>query len=299
MFDLPIVDAHHHLADLSRSYPWLEGEPVKRYHGDDVPLRRNYFLPDYLADTKNLNLIGSVHIENGAADSKAEAAWVHQVIRENGLPTAQVAKVDFTSPNAAELLEFHSQFDTVRGIRDILNWHSNPFYTHRAQSDLMQNPTWLANFKLLARYGMSFDLQVFIHQLDEAATLVNQHPEIPVVLDHAGMPIERDAEGLARWQKAMTAFAQTNSMVKISALGTNDHNWTTESIRELVLRTIEIFGVDRVMFASNFPVDGLYSTLDELYSAFDKITEHFTRAEREAMFAWNADRFYKLNLKGN
>jgi predicted TIM-barrel fold metal-dependent hydrolase len=117
------------------------------------------------------------------------------------------------------------------------------------------------------------------------------------VLDHAGMPIERDAEGLARWRSAMARLAQCpNVHVKISALGTLDHHWTVESLRPYVLEPIRLFGAERCMVAGNFPVDGLYSTYARLFAAFDEITADLTGTEREQIFWRTAATFYRLDV---
>jgi predicted TIM-barrel fold metal-dependent hydrolase len=298
---LDVIDAHHHLCLLSSaSYPWLEGQPVARYHGDDLPLRRDYLVPDYQEDAAGLaaldaRLIGSVHIENGAADPLWETEWVDQVINKEQFPSVQVVKVDLASAQAHEQLERHRSRASIRGVRDILNWHPNPYYSHRDRGDLMEDPHWLAGFKRLGELGLSFDLQVFPSQLPQAAQLASHHNSTSIVLDHAGMPIERDSEALAEWAKGMELVAaQPNTSVKISALGTNDHTWTINSIRDIVLRTIDIFGPQRCMFGSNFPVDGLYSSYADVFQAFDKITTGYSRAERENLFAATARRFYRI-----
>ncbi|MGA1835654.1 amidohydrolase family protein [Herbiconiux sp. 11R-BC] len=296
MAELEIIDAHHHLADLSRSYPWLEGpaEPF-RYHGDDRPLRRSYFLDDYLADTRGYALIGSVHIENGAADPLAETRWIDEVARAHALPSAHVAKVSLLHPDAPARLREQAGFGLVRGIRDILNWHPDPVLTHRDRGDIMADPVWRANFALLEELGLSFDLQVFPSQLEEAARLAGEHPGVRIILDHAGMPIGRDAGSRAEWARGMRALAgHPNVVTKVSALGTNDHHWTRESIAPFVLETIDIFTPQRTMFGSNFPVDSLYSSFGELFAAFDALTADLDQADRRALFVGTAARAYRL-----
>jgi predicted TIM-barrel fold metal-dependent hydrolase len=296
-----VIDAHHHLCHLSvASYPWLEGPPVARYHGDDRPLRRDYLLADYLADAEQLRplgarLVGSVHVENGAADPAWESQWIDGVISAHGIPTVQVVKVDLTAASARDQLAAYAALPSVRGVRDILNWHADPVLTHRDRPDLMTDPAWRAGFAGLREAGLSFDLQVFPDQLPAAAALAAEHGDIPVVLDHAGMPIDRDGPALDRWRRDLAGLAtEPNTMVKISALGTNDHHWTVDSIRRIVLDTIEVFGPSRSMFASNFPVDGLYSGFGDLYAAFDKITTTLAPAERADLFAGTARRFYRI-----
>jgi thiol-disulfide isomerase/thioredoxin len=98
-----------------------------------------------------------------------------------------------------------------------------------------------------------------------------------------------------RWKRDLAVFAaEPNTTVKISALGTNDHHWTVDSIRRIVLDTIAVFGPSRCMFASNFPVDGLYSTLGTLFAAFDGITAGLGHGERADLFAGTARRFYRI-----
>jgi predicted TIM-barrel fold metal-dependent hydrolase len=299
--DLDVIDAHHHLCHLSAaSYPWLSGPRVERYHGDDLPLRRDYLIDDYRADAAELDalgarLVGSVHVENGAADPLWESRWIDAVIADNDIPSVQVVKVDLAAPTAREQLTAHAALPSVRGVRDILNWHPDPVLTHRDRADLITDPAWLSGFAVLREFGFSFDLQVFPAQLGQAAALAAEHGDIPIVLDHAGMPIERDPDALDRWKRDLTAVAaEPNTTVKISALGTNDHHWTIESIRRIVLDTIDVFGPARCMFGSNFPVDGLYSGFGELFGAFDAITAGFGPTARADLFAGTARRFYRL-----
>jgi len=304
VLNLDVIDAHHHLCHLSAaSYPWLEGPQVVRYHGDDFPLRRDYLIDDYKADAAGLDaldarLVGSVHVENGAAEPLWESGWIDAVIAKNDIPSVQVVKVDLTSPTARTQLTAHAAFPSVRGVRDILNWHPDPALTHRQRADLITDPAWLAGFAALREFGFSFDLQVFPAQLRQAAALAADHGDIPIVLDHAGMPIERDPGALDEWKRDLTTLAaEPNTTVKISALGTNDHNWTIDSIRRIVLDTIEVFGPSRCMFASNFPVDGLYSTFGELFEAFDVITAGFESIERADLFAGTTRRFYRIDTR--
>lgn len=300
MSELEIVDAHHHLTNLTRSYPWLEGPPVARYHGDDAALRRNYFLDDYLKDVGSYRLIGSVHIENGAADPIAEAEWIHSVHTERGLPSVQVGKVSLLDRSAPAQLERLATISSVRGIRDILNWHHDPVYTHRNRRDIMSDPVWKANFAVLHKYGFSFDMQVFPSQLTEAAELARAFPEVRIILDHAGMPIGRDTQSRQEWRTGMKAMATSPDVfVKISALGTNDHQWNAESLKPFVLETIDIFGPKRAMFGSNFPVDSLYSSFTRLYETFDELTSDYSAVDRRNLFSCTAMSAYAFDGSSN
>lgn len=294
MIDVEIVDAHHHLCDLAAGYPWLSGPPQRRYHGDDTVLRRDYLVADYLADFAGLPLVGSVHVENGAGDPLVEAEWIDSLC--GAVPTVQVAKADLLDPAAAAVLEHQAALPSVRGIRDILNWHPDPYYSHRDRPDLTTDPVWRSNFARLAPLGLSFDLQVFPSQLARAAELAGAFPDTAIVLDHLGMPIGRDARTLEQWRSGIAELAaRPNVSAKISAMGTTDHGWTMDSISPLIWSTIEAFGTSRCMFASNFPVDGMYSSLAQLYACFDAATSAFTRSERADLFGGAARAFYRID----
>jgi predicted TIM-barrel fold metal-dependent hydrolase len=91
--------------------------------------------------------------------------------------------------------------------------------------------------------------------------------------------------------------AAPNVAVKISGLGIPGRPWTAESNREVVLGAIDLFGVDRAMFASNYPVDGLVATFDAIYAGFKAITRDFSDADRRKLFHDNAVRLYRLDLR--
>jgi len=294
---MKIIDPHHHLWDRSKiSYPWLEEEDKSAFFGSYAPLDRNYLVEDYLADTHKQSLEASVHLqaESDHQDPLAETRWLSKVAAEHGLPTAIVAYADFSRDDIQAMLEQHCEFERVRGIRQILNYHDDPALTY-TDTNLLEDEKWLANFGLLARYGWSFDLQIYYQQMKLAARLASRHDDIQFILNHTGMPVERSEEGLEGWWSGMRTLASCDNVaVKISGLGMTDPEWTTTRIQPFVLETIELFGIERCMFASNFPVDSLFSDYDTLYRAYRDITSDFSDGERSQLFRDNAARFYRL-----
>ena len=122
-------------------------------------------------------------------------------------------------------------------------------------------------------------------------------PDTQIVLNHTGLPADRSAEGLRGWQEAMaTLAAEPNVAVKISGLGVPGRPWTSESNREIVLRTLDLFGVDRAMFASNFPVDGLVAPFGTIYDGFRAIVRDLPEPDRRKLFCDNAVRIYRLDV---
>jgi predicted TIM-barrel fold metal-dependent hydrolase len=129
----------------------------------------------------------------------------------------------------------------------------------------------------------------------DAAALAGHCPGIPMLLNHTGLPVRRDPVYLDAWRAGMRALAERpNVAAKISGLNMFHHDLTNEIIRPFVLDTIDIFGVERCMFASNFPVDKLHADYASIWQAFDQITADFSEPDRRALFHDNAARFYRL-----
>jgi predicted TIM-barrel fold metal-dependent hydrolase len=295
----PVIDPHHHLWDLSRNrYPWLQARPLKPcLEGNIEPIVKDYLLEDYLEDTCSQNVVKSVHVECGwnPSDPVGETEWLQRLADKHDYPHGIVGRATLDAPDVEQVLQGHARYRNVRGIRHAINWHPDPAKTYVNRPDLIRTEAWRHGFGLLRQFGLSFDLQLYPAQMADAIDLARAYPDVLIVLNHAGMPVDRDAEGLDLWLRGVRELATAaNVVVKISGLGTVDWHWTTESIRPFVLQTIEAFGVSRCMFASNFPVDKLFSDFDTLYGAFRKITESFNADERRMLFHDNAARYYRL-----
>lgn len=293
-----IIDPHHHLWDLEKhSYPWLRqtGEPFVPMAGSLKSIMKSYSLADYREETKRWNIVKDVHMDALSADVVTETRWLQQMNEETGFPTAIVAHTDLEADNVDDILATHAQSKAVRGIRQILNWHADPKYRFIERNDLMTDAKWLHGFGLLRKYGFTFDLQIYPHQMADAAKVASAHPQTTIVLNHTGMALERDDAGLQSWREGMKALAaNANVMVKISGLGLVDPNWTLASIRPFVMQTLETFGIDRCMFASNFPVDRMYASFDRTYEAFFELVKDLPDAARQKLFHDNALHVYRL-----
>jgi predicted TIM-barrel fold metal-dependent hydrolase len=295
------VDAHHHVWDLARNrYPWLQdGPPRQRVYGDSAPLRRDYLLQDYLDDVAPFNVVKSVYLQCGwdPSDHVGETRYVQALADAHpiGFPHAIVAHADLDAHDIDEQLRRHCQSPNMRGIRMLLSHHDIPHYQWAPRGDYLTDPAWINGYAALARHGLSFDAQLYPHQMADLARVAEKVPDVPLMIDHTGMPIERASGGLKVWRDGMQRLAALpQACVKISGLGMVDHHWTVESIRPIIDEVIEIFGPDRCLFASNFPVDSLASDLPTLFDAFLDIISDRPLADQIAMFHDNAVRFYRL-----
>ena len=122
----------------------------------------------------------------------------------------------------------------------MLNWADDPGFRFAERGDYMQDDQWRAGYRMLARFGGSFDMQIWPWQLAEGAKLAQDIPEVPVVLNHTGMPRDWDEQGTALWREGMRAIAGAqNISVKISALGMMKQDWSVDDLRPWVLDTID------------------------------------------------------------
>jgi predicted TIM-barrel fold metal-dependent hydrolase len=287
----PIVDAHHHLWDLARNpYPWLEAEPEPdAWVGDITPIRRDYLVEEYVAEAAPCGVVKSVHVqaEWDPADPVGETRWLQAVADEHGFPHAIVAAARLEDPRVDEVLEAHLAFANVRGIRQMLDRGEGPA--------LLEDRRWVRGLTRLAAYGLSFDLQVNPDQLDSSARLAQRNPDVRFVLNHCGLPRERTPEALDLWRRGLRRLAeQPNVSAKVSGLGMFEHSWTMQTIRPFLEEMLDAFGVKRCMFASNFPVDKLYSSYVTLVQAMQRLTSGLSESECRAFFHDNAANVYRI-----
>lgn len=297
---MQVVDSHIHLWDLkTHRYPWLENPGVS-FVGDARDLKHDYLLDDLLGEAGDIEVLKLVHVEanHDPADPVEETRWLQSIAdrpASHGMPDAIVAAVDLSAANAPELLEAHAAFANTRGIRQILNVHENKLFDYVGRH-FMRESKWREHFALLHRYDMSFDLQLYPSQMEEAAALARAHADTIFIVNHAGMFVDRSSvAGYRAWREGMRTLAGCrNVAVKISGLAMFDHQWSVESLRPYVLETIDTFGAERAMFASNFPVDRLFGSYQNLWHAYASIVDGASDAEKEALFCRNAERFYRI-----
>jgi predicted TIM-barrel fold metal-dependent hydrolase len=296
----PIVDAHHHFWDLGLGkHPWIPSEPGQEMvFGDPSPLHRNYLPADLRRDAASQGLVASVHIEAGwdRSDPVGETRWLDRLGRDSRLPSVLVAYAPLDEPDVGAVLEAQlAASSRVRGVRFILSWHPDPKKRFVERNDYMADRQWRRGFARLAPLGLSFDLMLYPGQMGDAARLAADFPETQIVVNHAGSPVDRDAEGMAVWRRGLQLLAaQPNVAIKISDLVAYDHDWTLASLRHVTMACIDAFGPGRSLFGSDFPVAGLHATYDACFDSFKTITAGFTPDEQRAMFHDNACRIYRI-----
>jgi predicted TIM-barrel fold metal-dependent hydrolase len=291
-----IIDAHHHLWAIAGPvrYPWLESADAA---GEPGPLHRDYLATDLVHDAGSLPLVASVHVEAAAepADAIAETRWLQDQATAHDFPQAIVAHVNLARDDVDEQLDAQAQSANVRGVRHMLD---RDLGTGRSQeTQLMTDPVWRRGLARLGARDLVFDLQVLPSQLDVAARLADDFGDITFALNHGGYHVPGSSAMDALWRNGIERIGRCpNVVVKASGYDTVDPTWPQRGVDDYVGTLLSHFGADRVLFASNFPIDGLTISWPDLVEADLHAIRGLDAAERDAFFFGNAARVYLTEL---
>ena len=291
-----IIDAHHHIW-RRRDLPWLDGPMQPRIFGPYEAIRRDYLIDEYVADLAGTGVTQSVYVQcNWPKDRfEDEVAYVQQVADAHGFPQAIVGYADFLVDDVRPQLDRLTKYPGMRGLRMQLQWHQNPQYQFASSSDLARTPALQKNVAYLADYNWSFDLQVFAGQMQGAAELADSAPKVTFILQHAGMLEDLSPQGWEEWRQGMRLLASRRNIVsKLSALGTFIHKNDPAHIAAIVHETIQIFGPERCLFGSNFPVEKLWTNYADLIAAYRKAVEPLGDVVARAALHDTAKKIYRL-----
>ncbi|MEM5585684.1 amidohydrolase family protein [Roseibium sp. AS2] len=291
-----MIDAHHHIW-LQKDLPWLLGPEQPRIFGPYRAIMRDYSLHEYRADLAGTEITKSVYVQANWAPNwfEDEVAWVQEQADSYGTIAGIVGYADFTGRDVTGQLDRLKKYPLMRGIRQQFHWHENPLYRFAQDPDLCRDAQVRKNVTRLADYGWSFDLQVFSSQMEGAAELARSCPDVTFILQHAGMKEDTSAAGHKIWKDGMKRLADCPNVVsKLSAFGTFIHKNDPEFIAQMVTDTEKIFGADRCMFGSNYPIEKLWTSYTELFHAFQDAASTLSKKKQSAIFNDTAARVYRL-----
>jgi predicted TIM-barrel fold metal-dependent hydrolase len=267
-------------------YSWLEPYSIHGFLGNiDAIKAQHYWIEDYIAEIRFANVPKAIHVQAalGIPDPANETKWIQAFADKTGYPHGIVAECHLADPDAAQVLERHMHYANVRGVRDFGNGR------------YLVDGSWRAGFKHLRRHNLVSCIDTRIQHFDDLIDLAAAFPDTMICVDHCAIPEARDDNYFKRWSVAMRALARADNVVmKISGLGMMDRLWTIDSLRPWVLGSIEAFGVGRVVFGTNWPVDRMFSSYPDLVNAYAKIISGFTRDEQLAMFSHNAEKLFRI-----
>ncbi len=299
----------------------------KRYMGRPDFVAHDYLPVDYAKDVAGLPISHTVHVEaewrnkDGLGPAE-ETRWVNDLFAGSPVKLgAIVGYAELQRPDAPQQLAAHRQASKrFAGVRQMLAFDLDEgIMRFCPRPFLSRDSHWRRGLGLLEEHKLSFDAWFFHHQLDELVDLAKAFPGIIFVLDHMGTPIgvggqfssygrtesARDVT-LRTWQMHLLELAELpNVMVKLSGLFMPVVGWgyehravppTTDELLnsagplfEFVLQT---FGVERCMFASNFPMDKVSLSLRQLYEFYGALVAHYPEESQRKLFHDNAARVY-------
>jgi L-fuconolactonase len=278
--DLVVIDAHLHLWDTGRlRYEWLQ-------RPGNAAINRTFGFEDFRvrAEAAGVNRAVLVQADDSAADTEAmfEVAAAHPEI------VGVVAWVPLDRPDeaAARLDELHKR-PGFAGIRNLIHDQPDP--------DWLLRPEVGEGLALLERSGVPFDvIAVLPRHLSHVPVLSERYPALRMVLDHLSHPPLGGA-GTSEWRRLITAAAR-NPLVfaKVSGLYPPDPSWTAADLREVVEFAAGLFGPDRLMFGSDWPVAELGGGYAKVRAELGRLVDQLPPAGREAVLGGTATRFYQL-----
>ncbi|MGZ4665721.1 MAG: amidohydrolase family protein [Frankiaceae bacterium] len=293
-----VVDAHYHLINLKElEYPWIQRRsPVLEALLDNYyEIAHHYDVDRYRSDVGDGRLVKAVASEFGAADAAAEATWIQHCSEIHGFPHGFIASVDLTSPSLGDVLTRYRELPVVRAVRQPLYWAEDPLRRLGARPDYLTDLAWWRGFERVAEAGFVWELLLYDEQLPDAHELMRSFPQTGIVLEAAGWPVGRSADGFKRWEERLEAVSLfPNVTLKLQGLALL-FGASTEALQPWVRTAVRIFGPRRCMFATHFPVDRLLWSFDESVRTLLAILSDLTTEEQRAFFSGCAIREYGLS----
>lgn len=282
-----LVDAHHHLWDLDqRAQPWLD-EPVL------APIRRSFTPADLAADaTRTIaghRITATVVVQ--CLPSGPETEELLALAEREPLIGAVVGWADLTDPAIGDTLDAllaGPGGPYLRSLRHLVQGESDPGW--------LQRPDVRRGLRAVLARDLAYDVLVRDRQLPSAVRLAEDHPDLPLVLDHAGKPPVADGE-LGEWEKQIRRLAARPQVTcKVSGLVTEADwtAWTTGDISPVWEVLLSAFGPERLMFGSDWPLSRLAGGWERWAATVEELLQDCSDSERAAVLAGTATRFYRL-----
>ena len=291
-----VIDTHHHIW-LRKDVAGLADPPIPRMFGDYFGIRRDYPVEEFIQEVMAVGVTKSVHVTAmwGPTRALEETRWLQAVADKHGFPHGIVCNANLADPDAESALKAQKQFPNLRGVRQMLYWDKDPTRQGAPHIDFCNDRDFRRGFALLENYELHFELQVFAWQAAHAVELIKAFPNVRMILVHAGMLTERTPQAIDQWRAALTAMAAfPNLHVKISGPGMFTSGLTYPHARQWIRDVIQIFGVDRVIYGSNFPLEKLHASYVDFFAHYSRVLGEYSEAEQRKVLHDNAVKFYRL-----
>ena len=284
MPDFPIIDSHVHLWDPSRQrVPWMDNAPQLRWKAG---------LTEYAEVTAGVQVEGLVYLEIDIAPVYAlsEAREVAMLAEREPrvLGVVAFAPLEFGDLARWYLEELVAIGPKIKGVRRLTQGEADP--------EFCLQPGFVRGTQMLPEFGLSCDMCCYYVQLGQTVELIRRCPETRFILDHIGKPNIRGGER-EPWMSQMRELASLPNVVcKVSGATTEAHHdrWTIEDVKPYLLHALDVFGEDRVVFGSDWPVSSQATTYRRWVDTIDELTQDWSEAAKRKLWNENAKRFYRL-----
>lgn len=274
------IDAHQHFWNYDpQRHTWID---------DAMHAIRRNFLPDELKPILQRNGFGGC-VAVQADQTETETGFLLQLAEENAFIKGVVGWVDLQAADVEERLAHFAQFPKVKGFRHIVQAESDPHFLSR--------PAFRNGVSQLQRFGFTYDILIYPHQLKAAVDFAAAFPQQRFVLDHLAKPyIKRGL--IDEWHGDLKKLAALDNVwCKVSGLVT-EANWPHHNVHDFIPyieAALEAFGINRVMFGSDWPVCLVAASYENVTAIAHEVLKKLSDDEQQKFFGANAMQFYHLN----
>lgn len=274
-----IIDAHQHFWNY---------DPVRHdWIGEDMKIIRRDFQPMDLKEVYAKNGV-SACVAVQADQSEAETEMLLAYAKAHDFIKGVVGWVDLRGEELDDKLSYYSFFPKLKGFRHVLQ---------NEEPSFMLDPAFLRGIGLLQKFDLTYDILIFPRHLDAAIEMVGQFPEQRFVVDHLAKPLIKKGE-IREWKEKMKVLStHPHLYCKISGMVTEADwdNWKSDDLHPYLEAVTEIFGPDRLMFGSDWPVCLVASSYDKWLGIVRKFFSSFSPVDQAKIFGGNVNSFYRLN----
>jgi L-fuconolactonase len=274
-----MIDSHQHF--------WNYNEERDTWITPEMSILRTDYYPNYSESLfRDQGFTGCVAVQ--ADSSEEETLFLLALAEQNEFIQGVVGWVDLQSKNILDRLAYFTQFEAIKGFRHIVQGEKDPLFLARKE--------FIKGVKSLASFDLSYDLLIYPHQLKSAITFCESCDDQRIVLDHlAKAPLI--SGNIQEWKKEIQAFSGLSHVsAKISGIVTEaaDQSWTQQQVNEVVEIAMEVFGPERLMIGSDYPVVLVNSSLERWVLSFQEALGGLSETEKDKIYRKNVIKFYQL-----
>ncbi len=277
---MEIIDSHQHFWQVGRfDYPWMSSDLGVLY--------RDYQPETLLPILHEYGVHKTVLVQ--ASNSLSESRWLLDLADKYPFIAGVVGWVDLTNGEVDQQIKELAANEKFKGVRHLVESEPN--------DDWLVHPPVLAGLKALGAHGLSYDLLVHTRHLKYARIVAETCPDLSLVIDHMAKP-PIAAGAISEWMRELKPVAALpNVYCKLSGLVTeaNHRAWKTDDLRPFVESALELFGPNRMLFGSDYPVCLLAAAYDQVLDSFQELLKDLNEDQRSQVFSQNARKFYRLN----